>query len=80
MQIRHSVLAATATTPGPAAAVFPAMTVPEPLDKLAEILVNASGSYSLPLRFRALFALRNIDSDAVVAIIAKGMNIARIAV
>lgn len=60
---------------GLVAVSLPAMTVLEPLDKLAEILVNPSGSYSLPLRFRALFALRNVGNEAAVSIIGKGINV-----
>ena len=47
------------------------MTVADPLDKLEDILVNPSGTHTLPLRFRALFALRSIGNDRAVEIIGK---------
>ena len=50
------------------------MTVADPLDKLENILVNTSGAHSLPLRFRALFALRNIKTDRAVEIIGKAFS------
>lgn len=53
---------------------FRPMTLADPLDKLEEILVNASGAHSLPLRFRALFALRNIKTDRAVEIIGKAFS------
>ena len=44
-------------------------------EELSDCLLNVSGNVTLPARFRALFALRNLADDQAVEIIGNGTKL-----
>ena len=47
----------------------------ETIDALERQLLNATGDVPLHTRFRALFTLKSLKSEAAIAVIAKGRSL-----
>ena len=47
----------------------------EAIDALERQLLNATGDVPLHNRFRALFTLKSLESEAAIAVITKGLSV-----